>query len=62
MDQVTSEQMLVFWEGEGSYPTSDYLKISIGSDGTGKILFEYDVEKGTQTSTCLTANEYDDHR
>jgi len=52
--------MLFFWEGQATYPTSDYYKLSLGSDGTGKLLFAFDVEKGTQTATCLSTNEYDD--
>jgi len=61
---VSSEQMLFFWEGEdaggGGYPTSDYYKLSLGSENDGRLLFEFDVEKGTQTSTCLSTLEYDD--
>jgi hypothetical protein len=60
VEQVTSEQMLVFWEGGGTYPSSDYYKISIGEDGTGTILFEHDVGSGAQSSTCRSVNEYDD--
>jgi len=59
--QVSSEQMLVFWEGDGVYPLADYYKISLGEDGTGKLLFEFNEDNGgTKTSTCRSVNEYDD--
>jgi len=60
--QVSSEQMLVFWEGDGIYPGgADYYKISLGQDGTGKLLFEYNLNQGgTDTTTCRSVNEYDD--
>jgi hypothetical protein len=58
--QVSSEQMLVFWEGGGVYPNSDYYKISLGEDGTGRVLFEYEINGGTSASTCRSVNEYDD--
>jgi hypothetical protein len=61
VDQVSSEQMLVFWEGGGEYPNSEYYKISLGEDGTGKILFEHELStSGTKTTTCRSVNEYDD--
>lgn len=61
VDQVSTEQMLVFWEGGGNYPSSDYYKISLGEDGTGRILFEFNMDLGGgDTSTCRSVNEYDD--
>ena len=57
---VSSEQMLAFWGGS-AYPSNDYYKISLGQDGTGRVLFEYNLNNGgTHTSTCRSVNEYDD--
>jgi len=49
---VTSEQYLVYWEGG-----SDYHKISL--DNVGKVLFGFSTG-GTDITTCLSTNEYDD--
>ncbi len=59
---VTTEQMLVFWEGDGTYPNHDYYKISIGDGIDAKILFEYNLNQGgSHTSTCQSVGtEYDD--
>jgi len=59
--QVSSEQMLFFWEGKGTYPTSDYYKLSLGSENDGRLLFAFDTESSLSDLTeCLSTNEYDD--
>jgi len=59
-EAVTSEQHLVYWDGDGSCPACDYYKIAL--DNTGKVLFEFDTDTSTSTgvSTCLSTSEYDD--
>jgi len=58
---ISSEQMLFFWEGKGTYPNSDYYKLSLGSEGDGRLLFAFDTEWSLDDVTeCLSTNEYDD--
>ena len=55
---VTSEQYLVYWDGDGVCPGCDYYKIAL--DSTGKVNFEFDTGLGSATTTCLSINDYDD--
>jgi hypothetical protein len=56
---VSTEQMLVFSEGLGSYPSSSYYKISLVEQG--KVLYEFDANSGSATTTCKsTLSTYDD--
>lgn len=56
----TEEQMLVFWSGGGTYPTSsDHYLIAL--DAAGNIKFEFQTGSGSDTSVCTTTNaDYDD--
>jgi len=56
---VSSEQMLIFSEGLGTYPSSEYYKISIGDGVDGTILYEFDTG-GVSETTCQSGSEYDD--
>ncbi len=60
VDQVDKEQMLFFMDWDNQYPNADYYKIAIGSEGDGRILFEYDGDNGNKPVPCLSVNEYDD--
>ena len=56
---ASTEQMLVFSEGLGSYPNSSYYKISLVEQG--KVLYEFDANSGSATTTCKsTLSTYDD--
>jgi hypothetical protein len=51
--------MLVFIEGAGTYPSSSYYKISLVEQG--KVLYEFDANQGSGTTTCKTTlDTYDD--
>jgi hypothetical protein len=56
---VSTEQMLVYYEGAGTYPNTDYYKISLVEQG--KVLYEFDANQGSGTTTCKTTlDTYDD--
>jgi len=56
---VGSKQILVLWEGDGDYPTSaDAYEISL--DVGGKIRFEFNTNKNSDITTCLSTGTYDD--
>ena len=55
---VSTEQMLVYYEGNGTYPNTDYYKISLVEQG--KVLYEFDTNQGSGTTTCKSTSTYDD--
>ena len=57
---VSGEDYLVYWDGSGTCPTCDYYKISLNN--TGRVLFQFKTSTtaGSEITTCLSANDYDD--